>query len=168
MGLGNGPFQTSDGQGIFRPHIDIAGFATNGVSGNGHALQNRMRVSFDHCPVHECPWIAFIRVTHHIFGCAFGGQSGFPFPAGRKSAAAPAPQAGCFHDIHHFLLGHIGQGFVKPFISLVGNVMIDIGGIDNTAVAEYPAFLGFERRGVQNFCHAFDFALSQCAQCVLG
>ena len=82
LGLGHRRLEPLDGQGIFGANVDIGLRGADGIGGEGHALDEPMRVALDHGPVHERPGIAFIGVADQIFLVA--GR-----PGGRTSTSCP-------------------------------------------------------------------------------
>src|SRR5690606_9529062 len=58
--LGDGRAEAVNGQGIFRPDINIAFIAADGIGGNNHPLQHAVGVAFQKTPVHKSTGVAFI------------------------------------------------------------------------------------------------------------
>jgi len=148
LGILDGLAQALDGQGIFGPDVDRALGGADGIAADGHGLDHGMGVAFEHGAVHERARIAFVGVADHVLLVGLVGQGDAPLDAGGETAAATAAQPGLLHDVHDLGRRH-GQDLGQGFVAAEGNVIVDILGIDEAAVAGGdPELLFLDRR-----CH---------------
>ena len=92
--LGDGGLQAADGQGILRPDVDVALVGPGGHARDHHALQHAVGVALHDGAVHEGTGVALVAVADHVLGVGILPADTLPLPAGRETAAAPAPEAG--------------------------------------------------------------------------
>ena len=147
-GLLNGDLQTVDGDGVLGTDIDIALVRANGVAGNGHGLQHHMGVALQHGAVHERAGVALIGVAADILHIALALPGKEPLlPGGEAAAAAPA-QAAVLDGLDDLIGGHPRQHTAQCLVAVHGNVLVDIFGVNDTAVAQGHAVLLFVEFGV--------------------
>jgi len=136
----------ADSDGIFCAAVDIPLTGANRVGGNDHAFDDRVRIAFQHAPVHESAGVAFVRVADNIFDIAGSLTGEAPLETGGEASAAPAAQLGIQHDLNDLFRAHLGQYFAKRLVTVIGNVVFDIAGINHANVAQNNAnLLGFRR-----------------------
>ena len=80
-------------QRVFRPDVDIALMRADGVGADDHALDDRVRIAFDHGPVHERAGIALISIADDVFFVPARLPAEFPLEARGEPRSAPAAQA---------------------------------------------------------------------------
>ena len=68
--LADRPVEPVDGEGIFRPDVYITLLGADGIRGDGHGLDDAVRIAFEDAAVHECAGVAFIGVTDDVFHVA--------------------------------------------------------------------------------------------------
>jgi hypothetical protein len=91
-------FRPLDGQRILGPDVDVGLGRADGVGGDGHALEQPVRIALDDRPVHERAGIALVGVADQVLLVARCCQRELPLPAGGEAAAAaPAQPALDFH-----------------------------------------------------------------------
>ena len=101
--LVNGPLQPFHSQRIFSPDIDIAVMGAGGNGRDKHSLNDPVRLSFHHGPVHKGSRIPLVAIAHNIFCLFLLIQYLLPLSSGGKSAAAAASQTGfcdLIHNVH--------------------------------------------------------------------
>ena len=86
------------------------------------------------------PGLAFVGVADDVLGLVGVGPGEGPLEAGGKTGAAPAPEAGVFHDIDHFLVGH-GQGLLQAFVAAPFQVGVQAQGVDLVDVGQEHQFV---------------------------
>ncbi len=87
--------------------------------------------------------------------------------AGGETGAAAAAQTGLLDLVDDLLLLH-PERLGQSLIAAVGDVVVDIGGVDVAAVTHGDAHLGLEHRQVEEPGDAFDIALAARAQRQVG
>jgi len=91
--LGDGQVKSPDGQGILGTAIDVALVRADGIGGDGHALEDRVRVALQDGAVHEGTRVALIAIANQESFFFFLHIYSNPFRTGRKTSASTAPQA---------------------------------------------------------------------------
>ncbi len=142
------PPQPLDGQGILGPDIDITPGGADRVGRDQHAFKDRVRVALDQGPVHESARVALVGVADEIPLAAVGLPAGLPFAPRREAGAAPAPETGALDRIQHLLPGH-GEAVLESPVPVPGEVMVEIIGVDDPAVAENDPHLRLEHGHVE-------------------
>ena len=79
---------------IFDAHINISLRRADRISGEDHALDERVRIILHDVAIDVGASIALIGVGHHIFGAGWLRGDGAPFATGGKTRATPPPQSG--------------------------------------------------------------------------
>ena len=144
--LGDGDVQVLYRDGIFRPAINVAQACTRGVGGDNHAFQHRVRVAFEHTPVHERARVALVRVTGQVFRAVWNVPAQLPLFSSREAGTATSAQAGLHDMVNHLLRRHLGYYFCQRAIAIFRNIILDIVWIDLAAVTQYHTFfLGLGR-----------------------
>ncbi len=105
--LGNSHREPFNGQRIFGPAVNVAFPGPDGISANGHAFDQAVRVAFQQGTVHKGPRVPFIGIADDILEISRGSGGKFPFGAGGKTGASASSQSGTFDLLDHFFLGHI-------------------------------------------------------------
>ncbi len=104
-----------------------------------------MGVAFDDRAVHECTGVAFVGVTDEVLFIAFGILRRSPFEGGGETGAAAAAEAGDVDLLNDIVLGHAGlQDLLDGFVAVSGDVVVDVLGVDETAVAKSDTGLRLE------------------------
>ena len=128
--------QTLNRDRIFCTNINIALRCADCVTGNRHCFQHHMRVAFQHGTIHECTRIAFVGVAANIFLISLISRGKCPLAAGGEACATASAQTGSRHLIDNLFRGHFRQCLAKSGITVHGDVLINIFGINHTAVAQ--------------------------------
>ena len=128
-------------QRVFHTHIDIPFVGADGARGNHHAFNHGVGVAFHDAAVHKCARVAFVGVADDVFFGSFFNARQIPLFAGGKAAAAAPAQAGLHNFFAYFFIGHLRIGALGLGITAVGDVFVDILGVDAAAVMQQNAFL---------------------------
>ena len=137
----DGDPQSGDRDGILGADIDIAVVGTDRVGHDGHAFQDRVRVTFQNGTVHKCARVTFVRVADDILFVTRLVFLKLPFDAGGESRAAASAQTGGLDLINDILGAHGLENFMKRLIAADANVLVDVLGIDLAAVAQGDSLL---------------------------
>ena len=136
MSLFNGNAKTLNSHGIFCTDVDVALLSTAGIAGDGHGFQNGMRVALKDGSVHECARVTFISVAADVFHGSHLSGCGFPLDAEREACAASSAEHCILHRVHNVLGVHVVQTLSQSLIALDSDILLDVHGIDETAVLE--------------------------------
>ena len=66
--LVEGVLEALDGQRVLGADVDVALVRADGVAGDGHALDDAVRVAFEHAAVHERAGVALVGVAEDVLG----------------------------------------------------------------------------------------------------
>ncbi len=146
--LRDGLLQPGYSQGIFGPNINYSFTGADDVGGYQHALQQIVRVAFDHSPVHEGPGIAFVGVTNKIFFVASALVGGLPFEPGRESGATAAGQSRYLDLLYNLFGGHARKHFFEGSVTIFFDIVVHLGGVDKPAVPQCYPCLFFQEQFV--------------------
>ena len=147
--------------GVFRADVNITLIRADGVCRDRHRFDDGVRVAFEDGTIHERAGVALVRVAADVLFLAGGIFGELPFPARREARAAAAAKAGLGDDVDNVLRGHFGQNFAECLVTVVSDVLLDLFGVDDAAVAERHTVLLFievgvvERLDVAVFPHRF-------------
>ena len=130
----HGGFEALDRQGILGTDVDISLAGTDGPTGNGHGLENGVRVSLEGRTIHVGTGIAFIGVTGDILFALIHILGELPLHPGGKAGAAAAPEFGLFQFLQDILGAHFEKNLLQGGIPVPGNVFVYIIGVDESAV----------------------------------
>ncbi|MBT9152640.1 MAG: hypothetical protein DDT35_00862 [Firmicutes bacterium] len=133
--------QTLDRQRILGPHIDITLICTDREPGDGHGLNDSMRITFKNTAVHECPRVTLIGVTDYVLLVAHGPKSEPPFFASRKARPTPPSQTRSSYGSNHFLWRHGGEHASECFVAIAGNILLNYLRVNNARVTQGNAQL---------------------------
>ena len=94
-----------------------------------------MGVTFQHRTVHESTWVSFIRITAYIF-LYFSTIAGseLPFQAGGEACTSTSTDAAVQNSLDDLIRRHLRQHLAQRFITVSGNVLLDVFRIDHAAV----------------------------------
>ena len=149
--LTDGCLQAFDGDGVFRPHVDIALMGAHGVARDGHSLQNGMGIALQYGAVHEGAGVALVGVAADVFDAVGTDRvvGELPLHAGGEARAAPAPEAGGLHRVDD-LLGRdaLGEDPAQGGIAVRADVLVNILRVDDAAVAQGDTLLVLVEAGL--------------------
>ena len=134
-GLLHGYLETLHGQGILGADVHQTLGGSDTVAADGHGLDYRVGVALEDGTVHERAGVALVGVADHVLLLA-GALGGYlPLETGGESSAAASSQTGLLDGLYGLLgsaLEHLGQSLV----AVAGYVLVDILGIDESAVTQ--------------------------------
>ena len=148
FGLADGDADILQREGIFLSYIHITLAGADRVGADHQSLQDGMRITFQHGPIHEGPRVTLICVDDHILLVARDLLSGLPLDARGEASPAPAPQSGFFNFLYDFPGRHPGEHPCQGGIAAQRQVVIDILGIDPDVVADDISFLVLVERNL--------------------
>jgi hypothetical protein len=137
----DGYTQPLDRERVLGPDVDEALVRANRVASNRHRLNDAVGIALEDAAVHERARVALIGIAHHPLGAAFGISDKIPLDPCREPRAAPPAQAGCLDLVDHLLPGRLRHGLRQRLVSVPGDVLLDIRGIDHAAVAQHDLLL---------------------------
>ena len=142
MALGglDGLIQPIHGQVIFTPAIDVADAGAHGVAGDGHAFQHPVGIAFHDVAVLDGAGLAFIGVADDVLGGDGAGPGEGPLEPGGEAGAAPAPEAGVLHRVHHLFRGQ-GQGLFQAVVAAPFQIGVQAQRIDLIHVGQEHQFI---------------------------
>ena len=113
----------------------------DGVAADGHGLDDAVRVAFHDGTVHERTRVAFVGVADdvHLIALVLGAEA--PFHAGREASAAATAKARLGDFVDDLLGGHFAEALTKGFVAAARDALVDVLGVDETAVAQGDAQL---------------------------
>ena len=135
-GLVDGVLQPLDRQRVLGPQVDEALLGADGVGADGHALDEAVRVAFQHRPVHERPGVALVGVAEDVLDVRLGLPGELPLEPGGEAGAAAAAQAAAEHFAHHLVGLHLGEDLGQGLVALAGDVLLDLERVDDARVAQ--------------------------------
>ena len=141
LGLVDGDVQAVDGQRILGPAVDVPLVGADGLGGDDHAFQNGVGIGLQDAAVHEGAGIAFVGVAQDIFDVARRGGGELPFHSRGETGAAAAAQTRIEDLLDDLLRRHLRQGLGHAGVTVPGDVLIDLLGIDEAPVAQHPQIL---------------------------
>ena len=103
-----------------------------------------MRIAFDLVAVHVGAGVALVGIADDVFGVGFGLGEEVPLVAGEKARAAAAAQTRGFDLLDDGVGAAIDEDLIERLIAADGDVLLDVGGADEAAVAENDFLLAFE------------------------
>ena len=144
--LFDGGLQAGHRQRIFCAHIDIALVGTHCDTGNHHAFQHTVRITFHDAAIHKGAGIALVAITYDVFFIAVLSSYLRPFTARRVTAAAAAAQICLFHLFYDLFAAHIKQRFFKRTVPTQCQIFFQGIGVDVSAMLQYISSLFFIER----------------------
>ena len=144
----NGDGEALDRDRVLCADVHIALVRADGVPRDRHRFDDGVRVALQNGAVHERAGVALVGVAADVLlfaGRIFGE---LPLPARGEARAAAAAQAGLGDDVDDVLRGHLGQHFAERLVAVVGDVLLDLFGVDDAAVAQRHAVLFFIEVGI--------------------
>ena len=105
-----------------------------------------MRIALDLVAVHVSAGVALIGVADDVLGVSLGLGQEIPLVAGEEACAAASAQPGGLDLLDHGSLRAVDEHLVEGLVSADGDVFLDVGGIDQAAVAQNDLLLPLEER----------------------
>ena len=122
------------------PNVDVALDGAGRHGGDEHALDDEVGVALHEDAVDPGAGVAFVGVADEVAGLGGGVAEEVPLAAGGEAGAAASPEAALEHELDDGLGLHI-EGGNEAFVAPVGKVVIDVLGVDLTAVGHQAADL---------------------------
>ena len=119
---------------------------TGDVAADRHAFQQRVRIALHLVAVHVGARIALIGVADQVLPVPDGLSEIFEFQAGREARAAAAAQPGQLELFVHCLRRAVAQHLVQRLVAADRDVLLDVVGVDQAAVAQHDLLLALEER----------------------
>ena len=137
-----------DRERVLGAHVHEALVRADRKGADDHALDQRVRVAFEHRAVHERARVAFVGVAQDVLGLVVLLLREAPLhPRGEAGAAAAAQAAG--EDLVDDLLGRRrGEHLGERLVALAGDVLLDLERVDDAGVAQHDLHLAVEERDV--------------------
>ena len=116
--------------------------APRAVAVDGHGFDDGVGVAFEYRAVHESPRVAFVGIADDVFLVGLHLAGDFPFESRRETAAAAAAQSGVHNLADDLLRSHL-KYLAQGGVTVAGDVFVDVLRVDEAAVAQGDADLGF-------------------------
>jgi hypothetical protein len=145
-GLLDGAGEAADGQGILGAHVYDAFAGAHDIGTDDHAFEQRMGVTLDFVAVHVSAGIAFVGVADDVFCVRLGLGQEIPLVAGEEACAATSAEAGGLDLLDDAVGATIDEHLVEGLVAADGNVLLNVFGVDEAAVAQDDFLLAFEER----------------------
>ena len=131
--------------------VDISLAGSNGIGGDGHALEHYVGIGLDDAAVHVCTGISLVRIAYHVLGFSGRQTTGLPLDAGRKpSTTAPAQPRGN-HLLYYFLGLHSGKHLGQGLVAIPTDIVIDLFRVDQASIAKRQQALFLEKADFAHF-----------------
>src|SRR5690554_6365971 len=115
-----------------------------------------MGVTLQHRPVHERSGVTFVGVTANVFLITDGLGSKLPFRTSGEPGAAASAKTGFFKEVYNLIRFHLSENLGQRPVSVMGDIFINILGVNDAAVSEgNPLLLAEEPHILKGFCHIF-------------
>ena len=137
------------GQRVLGAHVDDAFGGAHHVAADDHAFEQRVRIAFDLVAVHVRAGVAFVGVADDVLlrrATALRRNSHFR-PVRKPAPPRPRSLAALICSITISGLASISTLY-KRLVAADGDVLFDIVGADEAAVAQHDLLLRFEERHV--------------------
>ena len=141
LGLLDGGLEALNRQRVFGPHVDETLVGADRIGSDDHSLDDTVRITLQHAPVHEGARVALVGVADDILAGRVGLGDGGPFEAGRIPRPAPPAQPALGDGRDDLLRAHFAQNIPHRPISLGRNVGLDPVRIHQTTVLQHDGNL---------------------------
>ena len=122
---------------VLLPHVDEALVGPDGVGSDDEPLEHPVRVALEQAPVHVGAGVTLVGVHDHVLdivGCVPGG---LPLGARGETATSAAPELGLLDLVQHLLRRHLQERLDQRRIASVGDVAVDVVGVDEAVETEH-------------------------------
>ena len=144
----NGDLETLNGERIFCADVNVALRSADREAGDRHGLEDGVGIALERGAVHVGAGVALVGVTDHVL-LALGLLHGeLPLHTGGESRAAAAAETRLEHLIDDLLGRHLEENLLERLVTVAGDVILDLLGIDNAAVSQNDAVLLLIERNV--------------------
>ena len=144
--LFNGPVEPAYRQRILGAHINNSISRAHHICADHHAFQQRMRIALNLVAVHVSAGIAFIGVADDVLRVGLGLGQEIPLIAGEEARAAAPAQPGGLDLLDDSICAAVDQHLVERLVAAHRNVLLNVRGIDEAAVAQNDLLLPLEER----------------------
>ena len=118
---------------------DVAAAGPGGVTGDDHPLHQSVRVALQDRLVVEGAGVPLFAVAEHILDRRGVARQKAPLGGRGEGGASSPPQARGVHLLQGFPGGHFVKGFPEGPVPAVGQIMIDVEGVDVPGVSQGDA-----------------------------
>ncbi len=137
----DGDLKTLNGDRVLGTNVNVTLRGTDGVTCDSHGLKNYMRVALENGTIHECTRVALVGVTAHILLISLVSLCEHPLTTGRETCATAAAETGVKKDLDDIIRSLLGQHLCKSLVTARSDVLVNVLGIDDTAVAQRHTIL---------------------------
>ena len=127
--------ETSGGQGILPPNIQVALLTSGGKPGDGHRLDQREGIFFHQQAILEGTWFRLVSIAHEVMRPHRSVCHRLPLSTRGKRSPAPPEQFGIVHLPNDRLWPQF-DGSAQGGIAIVGTIGIEAGGINPSDSAQ--------------------------------
>ena len=144
----NGDLETLNGERIFRADVNVALRSADREAGDRHGLEDGVGIALERGAVHVGAGVALVGVTDHVL-LALGLLHGeLPLHTGGEARAAATAETRLEHLIDDLLGRHLEENLLESLVTVAGDVVLDLLGIDDAAVSQNDAVLLLIERNV--------------------
>ena len=144
----DGDLKALDGERIFRTDVDVALRSADGKAGDRHGLEDRVGIAFERRAVHVSAGVALVGVTDHVLLALRLLHSELPLHTGGEARAAATAKTRLKHFIDNLLGRHLEEDLLESLVTVAGDIVIDLLGIDDAAVSQNDAVLLLVERNI--------------------
>jgi hypothetical protein len=145
-GLLNGMVQARHRQRVLSAAIYVSLVSADSIGGDEHALDNGVRIAFEHLPIHKRAGVALVGVADNVLKIAGVVAAELPLLGGGKAGPTPPTQTRGAHRVDHLLRRQRHQRLGQRLVTVHGQVVGDVFGINLAAMAQnYAQFFGPRR-----------------------
>jgi hypothetical protein len=138
--------EAQDRERVLCADVHDAPGGTGDVARDEHSLEQRVRVRLDLVAVHVGARVALVRVADQVLlGARRLGQE-LPFVAGQEPRPAAAAQLGRLDLLDDGARVLVDQDLVQGLVAADRDVLLDVVGVDQAAVAQHDLGLAVEER----------------------
>ena len=116
------------------------------VAADDHAFEQRVRIALDLVAVHVSAGVALVGIADDVFLAGLGLRQKLPFVAGEITGAAASAQLRRLDLLDDVLRPAVDQDFIERLVAADRDVLLDIVGIDEAAIAQDDFLLTLEER----------------------
>ena len=146
--LFDGAGETVDGERILGADVDDALGGAGDVAADDHAFDERVGIAFDLIAVHVGAGVALVGVADDVLLVRLGLGEELPLVAGEVAGAAAAAELGGLDLLDDDVGALIDQDLIEGLVAADADVLLDVVGVDEAAVAEDDLLLALEEGDV--------------------
>ena len=145
-GLLDRVLEPEHGEGVLGAHVEDALRRAGDVAGDRHALEERVGVALDLVAVHVGAGVALVRVADEVLLGAGRRAQELPLVAGEVARPAAAAELGRLDLLDDGGGVGVDQDLVEGLVAADRDVLLDVVGVEEAAVAEDDLHLALEER----------------------